>query len=120
MLYTKDRQQKKQFKIMADNQTDIYKLYLLDELEENGNNKFFDYAYIPNPEVSKLLNNLFRNIKENANLDLIEESDDEEDFENIDANKYVDLEKSIIMHCEYNAKFKRWVPVSECNNFNLC
>lgn len=113
MLYKREEQQEKQFKIMADSQTDIYKLYLLDELEENGDNKFFDYAYIPNLEISKLLNNLFRNIKENTNLDLIEESDDEEDFENVDVNKYVDLEKSIIMNCEYNSKFKRWVPISE-------
>lgn len=112
LIYKNELKQKKQFKIKADPQTDIYKLFLLDELESNGDNKFFDYAYIPNHYVSKLLNDLFRNIKENKNLDLIEESDDEDDFENIDENKYVDLEKSVIMNCEFNIKFKKWVPKS--------
>ena len=30
-----------------------------------------------------MMNSLFRTIKENNNLDLLEESDDEEEFENI-------------------------------------
>ena len=33
------------------------------------------------------MNDLFRNIKENSNLDLLEESDDEDEFENISRNK---------------------------------
>ena len=35
------------------------------------------------------MNNIFRNIKENTNLDALEESDDEEEFENISLDKYV-------------------------------
>jgi len=56
------------------------------------------------------MNSLFRNIKENSNLDFIEESDDEEDFENIAVDKYVDLEKTLIMECIFHPKFKKWVP----------
>ena len=35
------------------------------------------------------MNTLFRNIKENQNLDALEESDDEEEFENISLDKFV-------------------------------
>ena len=47
------------------------------------------------------MNKLFRNIKENANLDTLEESDDEEEFENTSEDKYVDLEKAIKFQCVY-------------------
>ena len=56
------------------------------------------------------MNRLFRNIKENTNLDLIEESDDEEDFQNTNYDKYVDLNKELFIECVFNKKFKRWVP----------
>ena len=59
------------------------------------------------------MNSLFRNIKENENLDLLEESDDEDEFENTDAAKYVDLDKEIIMQCVYNSIFKRWRPLKK-------
>ena len=35
------------------------------------------------------MNSLFRNIKENKNIDYIEESEDESDFENTSEDKYV-------------------------------
>ena len=57
------------------------------------------------------MNKLFRNIKENDNLDAIEESDDEEDFEDIREDKYVYLDRSFNIICEYNSKFKRWCPI---------
>ena len=56
------------------------------------------------------MNKLFRNIKENLNLDYIEESDDEDDFENIREDKYVDLQKTVAMECVFSQKFKKWVP----------
>jgi hypothetical protein len=46
---------------------------------------------IPNLKSSVYMNNHFRNIKENRNIDYIEESDDEDDFQNTDCNKYVEL-----------------------------
>lgn len=52
------------------------------------------------------MNSLFRKIKENKNLDLLEESDSEEEFENTTLEKYVDLNKSYIIECFYNKKFK--------------
>ena len=59
-----------------------------------------------------MMNKLFRNIKENANLDSIEESDDEEEFQDSREDKYVYLDRSFKIKCEYNHKFKRWIPVS--------
>ena len=57
------------------------------------------------------MNGLFRNIRENRNLDYIEESDDEEDFEDTRLDKYVDSEKTLVMECVFHKKFKKWVPV---------
>ena len=57
------------------------------------------------------MNKLFRNIKENYNLDALEESDDEDEFENVREDKYVYLDRSFKMNCEYNAKFKKWYPI---------
>ena len=86
---------------------DIYDLFACDD-EDNvkvGN------AYIPSYKTSVFMNSIFRNIKENDNLDALEESDDEDEFENINADKFVDLEKSEIFKCYYDRKFKSWVPV---------
>jgi hypothetical protein len=57
------------------------------------------------------MNSLFRRIKENQNLDAIEESDDEEEFENISFDKYVDLTKELLMEFRFHNKFKKWVPM---------
>ena len=56
------------------------------------------------------MNKLFRNIKENDNLDYIEESDDEDDFQNTEPDKYVKLQKSLQIECIFNSKFKGWIP----------
>ena len=66
------------------------------------------------------MNNLFRNIKENHNLDNLEESDEEEDFENIEINKYVYLEKTYNIECIYSYTFKKWIPqkISKNNIIN--
>jgi hypothetical protein len=96
------------FKVTADLQFDIYNLFCY------GRNKtcvYYNVAYIPNYRSSVFMNKIFRKIKENDNLDAIEESDDEEDFENIDYDKYVDLKKYVFMECKFNMKFKKWVPL---------
>jgi len=92
-------------------QNDIYNLYMLDSKTE----KFYDTAYIPNYTTSVMMNKLFRNIKENDNLDRLEESDDEDEFENENIDKFVYLEKTYPMICKYNYKFKKWYPVSLAN-----
>ena len=61
------------------------------------------------------MNSLFRNVRENDNLDYIEESDDEEMFENISLDKYVDLNKKIKMKCIYVHKMKMWKPIEISN-----
>jgi hypothetical protein len=103
------------FIVKADIKTDIYNLFAVDS---KGLEKFYDVAYIPNYKTSKMMNFLFRNIKENQNIDFIEESDDEEDFENTDINKYVYLSKKYNMICSFNKNFKKYIPkkITDDNN----
>ena len=61
------------------------------------------------------MNTLFRNIKENNNLDALEESDSEEEFENENIDKFVYLDKSYLMLCKFHQKFKKWVPIKVYN-----
>ena len=56
------------------------------------------------------MNKLFRKIKENDNLDYIEESDDEDDFQNIEPDNYVNLQQSLQMECVFHNKFKGGIP----------
>jgi hypothetical protein len=41
----------------------------------------------------------------------LEESDDEEEFQNDKIDKFVYLERTYNMLCVYNYKFKRWMPL---------
>jgi len=93
------------FNITADIEPDIYNLF-------SEKDEYVDVAFIPDYKTSVMMNKLFRNIKENDNLDALEESDDEEEFEDDRKDKYVYLDKTYKMNCEYNHKFKKWVPVS--------
>jgi hypothetical protein len=95
------------FKVTTDIQSDIYNLFI----RKDGKEEFYDYAFIPDYETSVLMNKLFRNIKENDNLDALEESDDEDEFENDRADKYVYLDRDYKMNCKYNYKLKKWMPV---------
>ena len=92
------------FAVKPDLQNDIYHLY-----EEAD--KYHSVALIPNYTTSVMMNKLFRNIKENTNLDALEESDDEAEFEDERDDRFVFLDKSYKMVCAYNHKFKKWVPV---------
>ena len=107
--------QKTVFLVCADLQNDIYHLYAYGK---NSELIYYDYAYIPNYRVSVFMNGLFRNIKENVNLDSIEESDDESDFQDIQCDKYVDLTKKIFIECTFNKKFKRWTPICTVDGYN--
>jgi len=86
---------------------DIYELFTTNE----GKEEYYDIAFIPNFTTSVMMNKLFRNIKENDNLDRLEESDDESEFENNDENKFVYINKSYKMLCSFHPKFKKWVPI---------
>ena len=97
------------FMVRADLQNDIYHLS-----DPNGNiddNELI--ASIPDYKTSVMMNSIFRKIKENDSLDALEESDDENEFENINLDKFVDMSKKILMKCVYNHKFKKWTPISQ-------
>jgi hypothetical protein len=100
------------FKVTPDIQNDIYNLLVYN----NGKEEFYDIAFIPDYKTSIMMNKLFRNIKENNYLDALEESDNEDEFENERIDKYVYLEKSYKMVCEYNIKFNKWVPIKVVDN----
>ena len=96
------------FEVGADLQNDIYHLYAYGRGRET---LMYDIAFIPTIKTSFMMNTLFRNIKENRNLDELEESDDENEFENQREDRFVDLGKRITMECEYTTLFKKWVPL---------
>lgn len=96
------------FLVKADLQNDIYHLFAY------GSRKsmvYYGIMYIPDYKTSVMMNSIYRNIKENANLDAIEESDDEEDFQDISPEKYVDLNKIMSFDCKFHRKFKKWYPI---------
>ena len=104
------------FIVRATPKDDIYNLFAFDTIKNEE--VFYDVAYIPNCKSSVMMNSLFRNIKENMNLDLIEESDDEEDFENTDPDKYVFLDRTFNMVCTFQTKFRKWIPVNVVDGDN--
>jgi len=94
------------FKVKAQIQQDIYSLFSSDFKKAHGVAAITDY------KTSVMMNTLFRNIKENRNLDLLEMSDDEDEFEDVSEDKYVDTQKIISMKCVYIPRFKKWKPIS--------
>jgi hypothetical protein len=96
------------FEVRPDVQFDVYHLFAFGK---SNAPVYYNIAYVPDYKTSVFLNGLFRNIRENRNLDYIEESDDEDDFQNVDTAKYVDLNKVVLMECSFHRKFKRWVPI---------
>ena len=76
-------------------------------------------AHIGDYKTSAMMNTIFRNVRENASLDAIEESDDEDAFQNSQMrqlNGHIKYDDStthvdVAMVCTYNYKFKRWSPV---------
>jgi hypothetical protein len=91
------------FRIQPDIQCDIY--YLHTDTTEN----IYGIALIPDYKTSVMMNGFFRNVKENNNLDLIEESDEE----NEEIVNPIPLKLSIVMECMYDRKFKRWKPIQK-------
>jgi hypothetical protein len=106
--YTDSDENTKIFMVKADIKNDVYHLFYNDY-----NYKLVKYniAYIPDYKTSVMMNNIFRKIKENINLDALEESDDEEEFENMNDDKFVDLDKCVKMECIFNSKFNKYVPI---------
>ena len=104
-LYEKVKDEKNAiFCIKPDSTVDIYKLYC-------KNNEFYGLAHIPNIKVSIYMNKLFRKIKENINIDFVEESDTEEEFETNNTNYIVNNQMNI--ECVYSDKFRAWIPINK-------
>jgi hypothetical protein len=97
------------FQVKPEIQNDIYYLYCYDNISQSL--VHYNIACIPDFKTSVMMNKLFRNIKENTNLDLLEESDDETEFENEKEDRFVYLDREFNMLCSYNYKFKKWVPL---------
>jgi hypothetical protein len=107
------------FYVKADIQNDIY--YVLHALDEPITQNTM-IAHIPNYKTSVMMNSIFRNIKENRNLDALEESDDEDEISDPNnpnnpnnpdkCSSLVNLDKCVKMECTFNARFKRWHPVA--------
>ena len=112
-LYKNENNKNAVFMIKPDIQNDIYNLYI--DVDKVGL-QFYDIACIPDFKTSVKMNKLFRNIKENRSLDALEESDDEEEFQNVELSKFVDLNKRYNMSCVFNAKFKKWIPLEIVKN----
>jgi hypothetical protein len=81
--------------------------------------EFFDIAAIPDYKTSVMMNRLFRKIKENENLDALEESDDDDEFENMNDDKFVNLDRCVKMECMYNKKFDKYVPLKVAIQGNI-
>ena len=95
---------------------DIYHLHCLDNARKEHK---LGVAHIPDYNSSVMMNKLFRNIKENTNLDALEESDDDEEFENVEVDKFVRLNESYKMRCKFNYKFKKWEPFKLADNKSI-
>ena len=100
------RPQTRTFMICPDAQNDIY--YVLRSSDEPITENTM-IAHIPNYKTSVMMNAIFRNIKENRNLDALEESDDEDAADT--TTPLVDLNKRVRMTCTFSPRFKRWQPV---------
>jgi len=105
------------FKVTAANQNDIYNLFCY---SRGTTDNFYATAFIPDYKTSVLMNKLFRNIKENINLDYLEESDDDDEFENTRDDKFVIEGTEHRMICSYNYRFKQWVPQRIMKTGKLC
>jgi hypothetical protein len=97
------------FNVQPQVRCDMYNIYINQETEVYG------IASIPDYKTSVFMNTIFRNIKENKNLDLLEESDDECEFEDRNENKHVDIGKIVPMMCVYLPRFKKWKPIQICD-----
>ena len=98
------------FMVRPNQEPDSYSLFGIDK--ETGHRKYVGKAIVCSYEESKKLNLLFRIIRENDNIDLIEESEDEDTFEDISEQKFIKKNVNIKMYCRSNPKFRKWELVS--------
>jgi len=104
------------FVVKADKQFDVYHLYAFGKHKELV---YYNVAGVQTYKQSVFLNSIFRKIRENKNLDYIEESEDESDFQDLSETKYVDLEKKMLMECVFHPKLKLWIPEKVVDKKNV-
>ena len=91
--------------VRARTQNDVYELLCAD-------GSLVGAAAVPSYARSVQLNKIFRNIRENDNLDLLEESEDEDTFQCAEPDCYVDLGKAVRMVCKRVPRYSRLEPVA--------
>ena len=103
-----DEEEEEIFEIRPVALADIYHLYSV----QRGVLQYYDVACIPNYKTSIMMNSLFRCIKENQNIDLIEESDSDSDdgFAGNDRFKIKNIKVNMV--CRRHKTFRKWVPIS--------
>ena len=107
-----DRVRTAVFLVRPSTAVDIYYLISMESLRNpSSHTHVTEIAHIPDYATSVRMNSLFRNIKENNQLDAIEESDDEDDFEDTNPHKHVFIQREYYMECTYHKKFRKWIPV---------
>ena len=105
------------FRIEPCIEQDMYRMFIINDLNKEKNEEFYDYALINNYKTSVIMNNIFRKIKENKNLDFLEESDSDGEFEDISPYKFINQNiKNDIIECYFNNKFKKWIPINLAKN----
>ena len=99
------------FLIRANMEPDSYTIYGKDPINPHTNKLHrIGIALIPTYKDSIRMNTLFRRIRENNSIDAIEESEDEDDFENIDPNKFLLPNAEYKMSCSFSKICNRWIP----------
>ena len=103
-----ERKTKAVFKVKPDIHDDTYSLYY----NTDDSYTFYEKMLIPSYDCSIMMNNIFRNIKENKNIDYIEESESEDEFQDTDLYRFIKKELSYNMLCYYHNKKNKWIPIS--------
>jgi hypothetical protein len=91
------------FAVKALHDQDMYQLYLDPSLGSPHG-----VAAVATFQDSVMLNRLFRHVRENANLDLLEESEDEDEMQR---GTVVDTDRVVRMKCVYVPRFGKWKPL---------
>jgi len=101
------------FLVKANIEPDSYTLFGKDTVNYDNNKlQRIGVALIPSYQDSIRMNTLFRRIKENMNIDSIEDSEDEDDFENVEPTKYLLPNVEYKMYCSFSNISNRWIPES--------
>jgi hypothetical protein len=95
------------FEVEANLEPDSYSVF---RKQDDTSRELICSAHIPTYDTSKMMNSLFRRIRENDNIDLIEESEDEDDFQNVDNDKFLQKGLCLKMLFDYDTENGRLIP----------